>query len=68
MGWLNQCDVPSGEKVDEHLRGFRMSGGCGYDGVGGRVNWAPGTGSSTQIGVGIYGGVSPGELSKKSGS
>jgi hypothetical protein len=43
MGWLKQCDVPSGEKVDEHPRGFRISHACGYDGVGGSVNWSPGT-------------------------
>lgn len=68
VGWLNQCEVPSGDRVDQHLRGLGMSGAGGYRGAGGSVNWSPGSGSSTQLGLGIGGGATPGELSTDDGT
>lgn len=67
-GWLDQCDEPTGKEVDDHLRGFGMSGAGGYYGVGGSKNWSPGSGTSTQLGLGIGGGVSPGELATENGN
>ena len=68
VGWLNQCEVPAGAEVDRHLNGFGMSGAGGYRGVGGGLNWSPGGGTSTELGIGIGGGFSPGEISKEDGN
>lgn len=68
VGILDRCDVPTGDKVDAHLRGFGMAGARGYYGLGVSQNWSPGTGMSTQIGIGLGVGVSPGEISEMSGS
>ncbi|PKH69961.1 hypothetical protein CXF96_15405 [Stenotrophomonas sp. Betaine-02u-21] len=68
VGWLNQCEVPTGAKVDDHLGGFGISGAGGYRGVGGGLNYSPNAGTSTEVGVGIGGGFSPGEVSRSDGS
>ena len=68
IGWLNQCDEPTRSKVDDHIGGYGMSGAAGYRGVGGGLNYSPGSGTSTEIGIGIGGGASPGEISEQDGS
>ena len=65
VGLLNQCDVPDPEKVDQHLEGFGMAGASGDRGLGGAVNWSPSSGTSTQIGLGIGGSFSLGEISRE---
>jgi hypothetical protein len=67
-GWLDQCDEPMGKEVDERLRGFGMSGAGGFYGIGGSKNWSPGSGTSSQTGLGIGAGVSPGEHASEDGT
>ena len=69
MGWLNQCKLPRGEEVENHLGGYGMAGAAGYYGLGGGISWSPSNGStSTEMGVGIGGGFSPGEIGSHGGN
>ncbi len=68
IGWLNQCEPPAGSKVDDHLTGYSMAGGAAYRVVGGGLSWSPNTGTSTEVGFGLGGGLSAGELGVQDGS
>jgi hypothetical protein len=61
FGWLNQCESPEGSKVDDFLSGYSMEA-SGYYGLGGGVVWSPGSGTATEIGIGVGFGVSPGAI------
>ncbi|WP_241236736.1 RHS repeat-associated core domain-containing protein [Xanthomonas arboricola] len=63
VGFLNQCEEPTSQRVDDFIGGFGMSGAGGYRVVGGAAVWSPGQGSATEIGFGVGAGFSPGELS-----
>lgn len=63
VGFLNQCQEPPSQRVDDFIGGFGMSGAGGYRIVGGSVVWSPGQGSATEVGFGVGAGFSPGELS-----
>lgn len=68
FGWLNQCETPEGSQVDDFLTGYGMAGAAGYNGVGGGVTWSPGSGTATELGFGIGGGVTPGEVGVQDGT
>lgn len=66
-GWLNQCETPSGEQVDKFVGGLSESA-TGFVVVGGGVNWSPGNGTATVIGVGGGWGGGPGSVQYPQGA
>jgi RHS repeat-associated protein len=66
-GFMNQCDDPSGSKVDNFIGGFGMGAAGGYRGLGGALAWSPGQGTATEIGIGMGAGASPGEVTVEKG-
>ncbi|PPE72645.1 hypothetical protein C3942_17885, partial [Solimonas fluminis] len=58
-GWLNQCEKPSNEQVDNFVGGFGQSA-SGFVVVGGGILYSPGNGTATILGVGGGWGVGPG--------
>ena len=68
LGWLNQCEPPADSQVDDFLAGYGMAGAAGFDGVGGGVTWSPGSGTATEFGFGVGGGISPGEVGVRDGA
>lgn len=69
-GWLNQCETPKGDQVDKFVGGLSESASI-FVLLGGGVNWSPGNGTATVIGIGAgsnWGGVSPGGVQYPQGS
>ena len=58
-GWLNQCEMPSDQQVDNFVGCFGQSV-TGFMTVGGGLQYSPGNGTATVLGIGAGWGVGPG--------
>jgi RHS repeat-associated protein len=53
VGWVNQCETPTPEKLDALFTGPGGAIYGAYDVLGGQFSYSPGAGSTTEVGVGL---------------